>query len=190
MRVARQSIHILQPTSLPHARPDPWELLYCQICDRLSEKIQRTDNQRNHGGSISSGRFKTPDELLDLPNLDVLLGLVRRWVGHDVEKGPSTTGSKRARIRDYVCHKISCVFAIGCRDFSELFWSWIVASSAARCKLCGTHPSERERWLNAAKKGLLYHVKLVGGVRNNPAAELVVSPLVPGLYKNGRFTLG
>lgn len=155
----------------------------------MSEKTQRTDNQRNHGRSISSGRFKTPDELLDLPNLDVLLGLVRRWVGHDVEKGPSTAGSRRAIIRDYVRHKISMVIAIEYRDFSELFWSWIVASSSTRCKLCGTHPSERGRWLNAAKKGLLYHVKLIGGVRNNPAAELVVSLLVFSLYENGRFTL-
>ena len=87
----------------------------------MLETIQRTDNQRNHGRSISSGCFKTPDELLDLPDLDVLLGLVRRWVGHDVVKGPSTAGSRKAKIQDYVRHKISYVFAIGCRDFQSCF---------------------------------------------------------------------
>lgn len=35
---------------------------------------RRTDNERNHGGTISAGRFKTLDQLLNLPDLNVLLG--------------------------------------------------------------------------------------------------------------------
>jgi len=40
-------------------------------------RAERTDDERNHGGSISTSGFKTLDELLDLPYFDVLLGLVR-----------------------------------------------------------------------------------------------------------------
>jgi hypothetical protein len=113
--------------------------------------VQRTDDQRNHGRSISSGSLKTLDELLDLPDLDVLLGLVCRWVGHDEYRGPSTAGTGRARNRNYARHNLY-VFAIVVSRISELFWSWIVASSAARFKLCGTDPSERESWLKLQKR--------------------------------------
>lgn len=43
---------------------------------------QRTDNERNHGGSISTSGFKTLDQLLDLPDLDILLSFVRRRSAH------------------------------------------------------------------------------------------------------------
>ena len=35
---------------------------------------RRTDNERDHGGTISAGGFKTLDQLLDLPDLNILLG--------------------------------------------------------------------------------------------------------------------
>lgn len=35
-----------------------------------------TDDQRDHGGAISSSSLKTLDQLLDFPYLDVLLSLV------------------------------------------------------------------------------------------------------------------
>jgi hypothetical protein len=41
-----------------------------------------TDNERNHGGSISPGSLKTFDQLLHLPDLDVLLRLVGLGVTH------------------------------------------------------------------------------------------------------------
>lgn len=34
-----------------------------------------TDNEGNHGGSVSAGGFKTLDQLLDLPHLDVRIVL-------------------------------------------------------------------------------------------------------------------
>jgi hypothetical protein len=39
-------------------------------------QVSRTDNERNHGGSISTGGFETLDQLLDLPDLNVLLRLI------------------------------------------------------------------------------------------------------------------
>ena len=39
-------------------------------------QTRHTNNERNHGGAIAAGGFKTLDQLLDLPDLDVLLGLV------------------------------------------------------------------------------------------------------------------
>lgn len=36
-----------------------------------------TDNERNHGGSISAGGFQALDQFLHLPDLDVLLHIVR-----------------------------------------------------------------------------------------------------------------
>lgn len=43
---------------------------------------EHTDNQRDHGRSISSGRLKTLDELLDLPDLDILLSSLLSTVRH------------------------------------------------------------------------------------------------------------
>ena len=43
---------------------------------------QRTNNERNHGSSISTSGFKTLDQLLDLPDLDILLSFVRRRGAH------------------------------------------------------------------------------------------------------------
>jgi hypothetical protein len=44
----------------------------------LSEACRggRTDDERNHGGSVTTGLCQALDELLDLPHFNVLLGLV------------------------------------------------------------------------------------------------------------------
>ena len=42
-----------------------------------SEARGRTNDERNHGGSISASRFQTLDQLLHLPDFDVLLRIVR-----------------------------------------------------------------------------------------------------------------
>ena len=56
------------------------------------------DDERNHGGSISSGGFKTPDQLLDLPYFNILLRVVRLSLGAHVDdkidKRPGKRGSK------------------------------------------------------------------------------------------------
>jgi hypothetical protein len=56
------------------------------------EQASRTDDERNHGGSISTSGFKTLDQLLDLPDLNVLFSLIgllvlpgRHGRGGDVE---------------------------------------------------------------------------------------------------------
>lgn len=41
-----------------------------------------TDDEGNHGGSVSARLFKTLNELFDLPYLDVLLSLIRLWITH------------------------------------------------------------------------------------------------------------
>jgi hypothetical protein len=41
-----------------------------------------TNNQGNHGGSISPGSLQALDQLLDLPDFDVLLRLVGLGVTH------------------------------------------------------------------------------------------------------------
>ena len=41
-----------------------------------------TNDQRNHGGSISSSRFQAFDQFLHLPDLDILLRLVGLGVAH------------------------------------------------------------------------------------------------------------
>ena len=41
-----------------------------------------TNDERNHRGSISSSSLQALDELLHLPDLDVLLGLVGLGVTH------------------------------------------------------------------------------------------------------------
>lgn len=48
-----------------------------------SEQAARTDDERDHGGAVTTGLFKALDEFLDLPYLNVLLGLVRLGVAHD-----------------------------------------------------------------------------------------------------------
>lgn len=42
-----------------------------------------TDDERDHGGPISSGSFQALDQLFDLPDLDILLGLVGLLFTHD-----------------------------------------------------------------------------------------------------------
>ena len=37
---------------------------------------EHTDNERNHGGSISSGSLQTFNQFLNLPNLDISVGRV------------------------------------------------------------------------------------------------------------------
>lgn len=79
-------IHILQPTSLRRERSDPWGL-HVEVSGDMVSFVQqsptgewtltgerRTDNERDHGGTISAGGFETLDQLLDLPDLNVLLG--------------------------------------------------------------------------------------------------------------------
>ena len=61
------------------AARETWSLgaLHCQSgAPCLLRQASHTDNERNHGCAISTGSFKTLDELLDLPDLDVLLSLV------------------------------------------------------------------------------------------------------------------
>ena len=41
----------------------------------------RTDDEGNHAGAISAGGLETLDELLDFPNLNVLLRLTLIWCG-------------------------------------------------------------------------------------------------------------
>ena len=41
-----------------------------------------TNNEGNHGCSIAASSLQALDQLLDLPDLDVLLGLVRLGVAH------------------------------------------------------------------------------------------------------------
>jgi hypothetical protein len=41
-----------------------------------SQRGLLTDDERDHGCAIAAGSFKTLDQLLDLPDLDVLLGVV------------------------------------------------------------------------------------------------------------------
>jgi len=41
------------------------------------------DDERDHGGAVSARLFEALDQLLHLPHLDVLLGLVGLWVTHD-----------------------------------------------------------------------------------------------------------
>lgn len=43
----------------------------------------RTDDERDHAGAVATGGLEALDELLDLPYLDVLLGVVRLRGTHD-----------------------------------------------------------------------------------------------------------
>ena len=47
----------------------------------------RTNDERNHGGSIPSCSLKTLNQLLHFPNLNILLGLVGLRGAHDEQKG-------------------------------------------------------------------------------------------------------
>lgn len=78
----RRTVRILQPTSLPLAKFDPSALHEKKVIGGTGFTGQsgargRTDDERNHGSSISAGGFQALDELLHLPNLDVLLGIIR-----------------------------------------------------------------------------------------------------------------
>jgi hypothetical protein len=70
-------IQILQPTSWRRVTPGPWAL-YTVSRSLFPRSTQgpHTDNEGNHGCAISTGGFKTLDQLLDLPDLNVLLGVV------------------------------------------------------------------------------------------------------------------
>jgi hypothetical protein len=85
---AAKDLHILQPTSWRLWRFDPLALHDRSVSGRPRSLRHdaRTNDERNHGGSISSGRFESLDQFLDLPDLDVLLGLVRLRVTHDGRK--------------------------------------------------------------------------------------------------------
>lgn len=45
--------------------------------------MQLTNDEGNHGGSIATRGFQALDQLLHLPNFNVLLGLVGLGVAHD-----------------------------------------------------------------------------------------------------------
>ena len=65
-------------------RPGPWAL--CRVSRVFPASGQsgawlRTDDERNHAGAIPAGGFKTLDQLLDLPHLNVLLGLAALPLG-------------------------------------------------------------------------------------------------------------
>jgi hypothetical protein len=77
-----QSIHILQPTSSQPGKLDPLglqTLVSTAVCTHVAVL---TNDEGDHGGSISSSGFQALDELFHLPDLDVLLGLVGLGVTH------------------------------------------------------------------------------------------------------------
>ena len=53
--------------------------------------MEHTDDEGDHGGPISSGGLEAFDELLDLPNLDVLLRLVCLRGAHDEQRVKCTS---------------------------------------------------------------------------------------------------
>jgi hypothetical protein len=78
-----QRIRILLPTSLLLEKPDPWELENgCQQLHKTPIWAEHTNDEGNHRGSISSRCLEALDQLLDLPDFDVLLGLVGLGVTH------------------------------------------------------------------------------------------------------------
>jgi hypothetical protein len=77
------AIRILLPTSLPRERLDPLALeIRVRGYEEDSTRQALTDDERDHGGSISSGSFQALDQLLHFPDLDILLGLVGLGVAH------------------------------------------------------------------------------------------------------------
>lgn len=74
---------------------------------RASEK--RTDDERNHGSSISAGRFKTLDQLLDLPDFDVLLGFTGLLLfGTHVGRGEGGL-QRREIVEAFACRRLTGV---------------------------------------------------------------------------------
>lgn len=60
--------------------------LFSQHLGGARDLVLRRDDEGNHGGSISAGSFQALNELLDLPDLDVLVGLgagALLFGGHD-----------------------------------------------------------------------------------------------------------
>ena len=56
-----------------------------------------TNDERNHGRSISAGGLEALDQLLDLPDLNVLLGLVVLLLVAHVERGGASCGSRTTK---------------------------------------------------------------------------------------------
>lgn len=84
-QVRALDLRILLPTFSQLERPDPSELHTCEVSNaqlRMRQQATRTYNERYHGGSISSGSFKALNQLLYLPDLDVLLCVVGLWSAH------------------------------------------------------------------------------------------------------------
>lgn len=71
---------------------------------------RRTDNERDHGGTISTGGFKTLDQLLDLPDLNVLLGFTRLalLLGTHGGRGEGDPGRGES-IRGLACRRLTGV---------------------------------------------------------------------------------
>jgi hypothetical protein len=77
-----QSLHILQPTSSQPGKLDPLGLQALVSTTSCRHAALLTNDEGDHGGSISSSSFQALDELFHLPDLDILLGLVGLGVTH------------------------------------------------------------------------------------------------------------
>lgn len=84
--------------------------MYNRIPNLGIDKEKRTDNERDHGGTISAGGFKTLDQLLDLPNLNVLLGFaaLALLLGTHGGRGEGDPGRGES-IRGLACRRLTGV---------------------------------------------------------------------------------
>ena len=78
----KRSIHILQPTSSQPVKLDPLGLHALVSTPPCKKVAELTNNEGDHGSSISSSGFQALDELFHLPDFDILLGLVGLRVTH------------------------------------------------------------------------------------------------------------
>lgn len=89
------SIRILPPTSLPREKSGPSALQFrVSGDDKRSSSKALTNNEGNHGRSISAGGFQALDQLLHLPDLNVLLRFVRLRRAH-LGRGEGDPSGKR-----------------------------------------------------------------------------------------------
>lgn len=78
----KRSIHILQPTSSQPVKLDPLGLHALVSTPPCKKVAELTNNEGDHGSSISSSGFQALDELFHLPDFDILFGLVGLRVTH------------------------------------------------------------------------------------------------------------
>ncbi len=79
MQEIKQDAQILQPTFWQLARPGPWALYRVSraaVCRHSQTLGGRTNDEGNHACAIATGGLEALDQLLDLPDLNVLLSLV------------------------------------------------------------------------------------------------------------------